>query len=59
MVSFGIKILDVIECKVSSEVDARVSFNSSATIDYAKSIIARYESNGISKDRVLIKIAAT
>lgn len=59
MVSFGIKILDVIEGKVSSEVDARVSFNSSATIDYAKNIIARYESNGISKDRVLIKIAAT
>ncbi len=59
LVSFGIKILDVIEGKVSSEVDARVSFNSSATIDYAKSIIARYESNGISKDRVLIKIAAT
>ena len=58
LVSFGIKILDVIEGKVSSEVDARVSFNSSATIDYAKSIIARYESNGISKDRVLIKIAA-
>ncbi|WP_275441242.1 transaldolase family protein, partial [Citrobacter werkmanii] len=48
-----------IEGKVSSEVDARVSFNSAATIDYAKRIIARYESNGISKDRVLIKIAAT
>lgn len=59
LVSFGIKILDVIEGKVSSEVDARVSFNSAATIDYAKRIIARYESNGISKDRVLIKIAAT
>ena len=59
LVSFGIKILDVIEGKVSSEVDARVSFNSAATIDYAKSIIARYKSNGISKDRVLIKIIAT
>ncbi|APC91636.1 MULTISPECIES: transaldolase [Francisella] len=59
LVSFGIKILDVIEGKVSSEVDARVSFNTAATIDYAKKIIARYESNGISKDRVLIKIAAT
>ncbi|MDE5039718.1 transaldolase, partial [Francisella tularensis subsp. holarctica] len=47
------------EGKVSSEVDARVSFNSAATIDYAQRIIARYESNGISKDRVLIKIAAT
>ncbi|EDN34557.1 transaldolase [Francisella tularensis subsp. tularensis FSC033] len=59
LVSFGIKILDVIEGKVSSEVDARVSFNSATTIDYAKRIIARYESNGIPKDRVLIKIAAT
>ncbi|MDE4942581.1 transaldolase family protein, partial [Francisella tularensis] len=53
------KILDVIEGKVSSELDSRVYFNSAATIDYAKRIIARYESNCISKDRVLIKIAAT
>ncbi|WP_150463991.1 transaldolase [Francisella sp. XLW-1] len=59
LVSFGIKILDVIDGKVSSEVDARVSFNSAETIDYARKIIKKYESYGVSKDRVLIKIAAT
>ncbi|GAB4221830.1 MAG: transaldolase [Francisella sp.] len=59
LVGFGVKILDVIEGKVSSEVDARVSFSSALTIDYAKRIIEKYESKGVSKDRVLIKIAAT
>lgn len=59
LVTFGTKILDVIEGKVSSEVDARVSFSSASTIEYAKKIIAKYESKGISKDRILIKIAAT
>jgi len=59
LVFFGIKILDVINGKVSSEVDARVSFNSAEIIDYARKIIKKYESHGISKDRVLIKIAAT
>lgn len=59
LVSFGIKILDVIDGKVSSEVDARVSFNSAETIDYARKIIKKYESYGVSKDRILIKIAAT
>ncbi|QEO56839.1 transaldolase [Francisella marina] len=59
LVSFGIKILDVIDGKVSSEVDARASFNSAETIDYARKIIKKYESYGVSKDRILIKIAAT
>ncbi|MED7819924.1 MULTISPECIES: transaldolase [unclassified Francisella] len=59
LVTFGIKILEVIDGKVSSEVDARVSFNAAETIDYAKKIISKYQENGISKDRVLIKIAAT
>lgn len=59
LVTFGIKILDVIDGKVSSEVDARVSFNAAETIDYARKIIARYQDKGICKDRVLIKIAAT
>lgn len=52
---FWDEILDVIDGKVSSEVDARVSFNSAETIDYARKIIKKYESHGISKDRVLIK----
>lgn len=55
LVTFGIKILEVIDGKVSSEVDARVSFNAAETIDYARKIIAKYEDKGISKDRVLIK----
>ncbi|WP_150468289.1 transaldolase [Francisella sp. SYW-9] len=59
LVTFGIKILEVIDGKVSSEVDARVSFNAAETIDYARKIIAKYEDEGISKGRVLIKIAAT
>ncbi|MED7787793.1 transaldolase [Francisella sp. 19X1-34] len=59
LVTFGVKILEVIDGKVSSEVDARVSFNAAETIDYARKIIAKYEDKGISKDRVLIKIAAT
>ncbi|QIV96042.1 transaldolase [Allofrancisella inopinata] len=59
LVAFGSKILEVIEGKVSSEVDARVSFSTAKTIDYAKKVISRYEQNNISKDRVLIKIAAT
>ncbi|AJC49106.1 transaldolase [Allofrancisella guangzhouensis] len=59
LVIFGTKILEVIDGKVSSEVDARVSFSTAKTIDYAKKIIAKYEQNNIPKDRVLIKIAAT
>jgi transaldolase len=59
LVAFGIKILEVIDGKVSSEVDARMSFNTVKTINYAKDIIMTYESKGISKDRVLIKVAAT
>ncbi|ASG67786.1 transaldolase [Francisella halioticida] len=59
LVTFGIKILDVIDGKVSSEVDARVSFNAAETIDYARKIIARYQDRNIGKERVLIKIAAT
>ncbi|MCL4120809.1 UNVERIFIED_CONTAM: hypothetical protein GTU68_010425 [Idotea baltica] len=53
------KILEVIDGKVSSEVDARMSFSTSETIDYAKEIVSSYASKGISKDRVLIKVAAT
>lgn len=56
---FGSKILEVIDGKVSSEVDARISFDTAETIDYAKQIISRYEQKGISKERILIKIAAT
>ena len=53
------KILGEIKGKVSSEVDARISFDTAKTIDCAKQIISKYKENNISKDRVLIKIAAT
>jgi len=58
-VSFGLKILDIIPGRVSTEVDARLSFDTDATVTKGREIIAQYEAAGISKDRILIKIAAT
>ena len=58
-VSFGLKILEIIEGRVSTEVDARLSFDVDATIAKGRDLIKQYEAAGISKDRVLIKIAAT
>jgi len=58
-VSFGLKILDIIPGRVSTEVDARLSFDTDATVAKGREIIAQYEAAGISKERILIKIAAT
>ncbi len=58
-VSFGLKILEIIPGRVSTEVDARLSFDTEATIAKGREIIAQYEAAGISKDRILIKVAAT
>ncbi len=58
-VSFGLKILEIIPGRVSTEVDARLSFDINATIAKGREIIAQYKENGISPERVLIKIAAT
>jgi len=58
-VAFGLKILEIIPGRVSTEVDARLSYDTQATIDTAHDIIAQYEAVGISRDRILIKIAAT
>ncbi len=58
-VSFGLKILDIIPGRVSTEVDARLSFDTEATIAKGREIIEQYKTAGISKDRILIKIAAT
>lgn len=58
-VSFGLKILDIIPGRVSTEVDARLSFDTEATIAKGRELIAQYEAAGVSKDRILIKIAAT
>ncbi|WP_028357072.1 transaldolase [Brackiella oedipodis] len=59
LVRFGQKILDIVPGRVSTEVDARLSFDSAATIAKARHLIALYEQAGIDKSRVLIKIAAT
>jgi transaldolase len=58
-VSFGLKILEIIPGRVSTEVDARLSFDTEATITKGREIIAQYAAAGISKDRILIKIAST
>lgn len=58
-VSFGLKILEIIPGRVSTEVDARLSYDTEATIDKAHYLIAQYEAAGMSRDRVLIKIAST
>ncbi|KAJ5381354.1 Transaldolase [Penicillium cataractarum] len=59
LVEFGKEILKIIPGKVSTEVDAKLSFDTKATVDKALSIIKLYADNGISKDRILIKIAST
>src|SRR3954454_15253109 len=58
-VAFGKKILDVIPGRVSTEVDARLSYDREATMQQAREIIKQYDEAGISRDRVLIKLAST
>ncbi len=58
-VSFGLKILDIIPGRVSTEVDARLSYDTDATIAKGRELIAQYENAGVARDRVLIKIAST
>ena len=59
LVEFGKNILSIVPGRVSTEVDARLSFDTDATVAKALEIIKFYEEEGISKDRVLIKIAST
>ncbi len=58
-VAFGLKILEIVPKRVSTEVDARLSYDTEATIEKGRSLIAQYEAAGISRERVLIKIAST
>lgn len=58
-VSFGKKILQLIPGRVSTEVDARLSYDTAATLEKARYLISEYEAAGISRDRILIKIAST
>ena len=59
LVRFGCEILALIPGRVSTEVDARLSFDSTATLARARRLMALYEAEGVSRSRVLIKIAAT
>ncbi len=58
-VAFGRKILEIVPGRVSTEVDARMSYDTAKTIEQAHDIIKQYEDAGISRERVLIKIAST
>lgn len=58
-VLFGVEILKIIPGRVSTEVDARLSFDKEKSIEKAKKLIELYEEHGISKDRILIKLAST
>jgi transaldolase len=59
LVRFGCEILNTIPGRVSTEVDARLSFDTAATVARARRIMALYEAKGIARERVLIKIAST
>lgn len=58
-VSIGCEILNIIPGRVSTEVDARLSFDTRATIEKARRLVALYEAAGVGRERILIKIAAT
>ena len=58
-VEFGLRILKVIRGRVSTEVDARLSYDTEGTLEKAHQLIRQYETAGTSRDRVLIKIAST
>jgi len=58
-VAFGKKILSIIPGRVSTEVDARVSYDTEKSIQQARDIIQLYKEQGISKERILIKLAST
>jgi transaldolase len=59
LVRFGCEILALIPGRVSTEVDARLSFDTGATVARAERLIALYQAQGIQSDRVLVKVAAT
>ena len=58
-ITWGKRILEVVPGRVSTEVDARLSYDTAATIAAARSIIAQYGAAGIDRNRILVKIAAT
>jgi transaldolase len=59
LVNFGLEILKIVPGRVSTEVDARLSFDTEGTIAKARQLIGMYEKDGIARERILIKIAST
>ena len=59
LILFGKEILKIVPGRVSTEVDARLSFDTNGTIELAKRLIDLYAAEGIDRDRILIKIAST
>jgi transaldolase len=59
LIAFGKEILKIIPGRVSTEVDSRLSFDTAGTIFKARELIALYEHSGISRERILIKMAST
>ncbi|MDE2095161.1 MAG: transaldolase [Burkholderiales bacterium] len=59
LVRFGLEILKIVPGRVSTEVDARLSFDTAASVARAHRIIAMYEAAGIARERILIKLAST
>jgi len=59
LVAFGLEILKIVPGRVSTEVDARLSFDTKSTVAKARHLISLYESHGIDRKRVLIKLAGT
>ncbi|MFC0351670.1 transaldolase [Undibacterium danionis] len=59
LISFGLKILEIVPGRVSTETDARLSFDTEATVAKGRQLIALYEAAGIPRERILIKIAST
>jgi transaldolase len=58
-VEFGLRILQIVPGRVSTEVDARLSFDTAKTVEKGRYLISQYEAAGIKRERVLIKIAST
>ena len=58
-VNFGLEILEIVPGRVSTEVDARLSFDTEKTVNKARHIINMYEKEGATRDKILIKIAST
>lgn len=59
LVAFGLEILNIVPGRVSTETDARLSFDTEATVAKGRKLIALYEAAGITRERILIKIAST